>query len=128
VYKQSKYIANIFVYGDSLQQYLVSIIVPNFENIAAWAKSKGLPEKPADLIKKPELLKLIQDDMKVIAAKEKLRGFEEVKKIRLHDQDFTVENDLLTPSMKLKRHQAKLRFKKEIDAMYAEKEDAKSKL
>jgi long-chain acyl-CoA synthetase len=125
VYKQSKFVGNIFVYGDSLQQYLVAIVVPNFENVLPWAKTKGLGDKPAELIKKPELLKLILEDMKIIAAREKLRGFEEVSRITLHGEDFTVENDLLTPSMKLKRHQAKLRFKKEIDAMYSEQPKAK---
>lgn len=126
VYKQSKYVANIFVYGDSLQQYLVAIVVPSLETVLPWAKTKGISDKPEQLIQNVELQKLIMDDMKVIAAREKLRGFEEVHKIALHDQEFTVENDLLTPSFKLKRHQAKLKFKKQIDAMYAS--DLKAKL
>lgn len=119
LYKQSKYIGHIFVYGDSFQQYLVAIVVPAFDVIIPWAKSKGLPEIPSELIKRPEVIQLIQDDMKAIGLREKLRGFEEVKRIALHDQEFTVENDMLTPSFKLKRHQAKLRFKSQIDSLYS---------
>jgi long-chain acyl-CoA synthetase len=118
VYKQSKFVGHIFVYGDSFQQYLVAIVVPSFEALIPWAKSKGLPESPAELIKLPQVSQMILEDMRVQANRENLRGFEEVKKISLHLQEFTVENDMLTPSLKLKRHQAKLKFQTEISKMY----------
>jgi len=44
VYKQNRYVANIFVHGDSNQDYLIAIVVPNFENVAGWADSQGLKD------------------------------------------------------------------------------------
>jgi hypothetical protein len=40
--------------------------------------------------------------------------------IRLTDETFTVDNDLLTPTFKLKRPQLLEKFKKEVDAMYVD--------
>jgi len=49
-----------------------------------------------------------------------LKGFECFKNVYLTHEQFSVQNDLLTPTFKLKRHQAKVKFQEEIDAMYAE--------
>jgi Lon protease-like protein len=48
-----------------------------------------------------------------------LKGFEMVKDIRLEATLFSVENDLLTPTFKLKRNVAKQRYQALIDEMYA---------
>jgi long-chain acyl-CoA synthetase len=49
-----------------------------------------------------------------------LKGFEVVRAVHVHPELFTVENDLLTPTLKLKRHQASKHFKIPLDQMYAE--------
>lgn len=49
---------------------------------------------------------------------DKLKGFEIVKSILLDTEGFSVENDLLTPSFKLKRPQLQIKFQSQIDAMY----------
>lgn len=119
-------ITGVFVYGDSFQQYLVAIIVPNWENVLPWAKANGLSDSRDQLLQNPKLMNAIMDDMAIVGKKEGLKGFEEVKKIRLVAEEFTVENGLLTPSFKVKRHQAKLKFKHLIDSMYSS--DPKAKL
>jgi long-chain acyl-CoA synthetase len=50
-----------------------------------------------------------------------LKGFEQVRAIALCDELFSVENNLITPTFKLKRPQAKERFQRDIAAMYATK-------
>jgi long-chain acyl-CoA synthetase len=57
-----------------------------------------------------------------VGKEEGLRGFEHVRRFKIVAEEFSVENDLLTPSMKLKRHLAKLRFKAEIDELYSQLE------
>ena len=47
-----------------------------------------------------------------------LKGFEIIKKVHLTAEEFTVDNDLITPSFKLKRPQLKKQFKQTIDKMY----------
>jgi long-chain acyl-CoA synthetase len=53
-----------------------------------------------------------------VCKKSLLNGFETVRAIHLHPEPFTVENDLLTPTFKLKRNDAKKFFIKQIDALY----------
>jgi long-chain acyl-CoA synthetase len=47
-----------------------------------------------------------------------LQSFEMAKAVFLHPEPFTLENDLLTPTFKLKRNVAKTRFQDVIDALY----------
>ena len=48
----------------------------------------------------------------------KLKGFEAVRAVFLEPEPFSVDNDLLTPTFKLKRPQLQKRYQDEIDAMY----------
>jgi long-chain acyl-CoA synthetase len=49
-----------------------------------------------------------------------LRGFEYVKIIHLESELFSLENGMLTPTMKLKRNEGKIKYEKEIAGMYAQ--------
>jgi len=57
-------------------------------------------------------------ELEVIAHNRKLQGFERVKSVHLATDAFTVENELLTPTMKLKRPVAAKAFRAEIDELY----------
>lgn len=58
------------------------------------------------------------DEMAELGKKNKLSGLEKPKDIHLTKEAFSVENNILTPTFKLKRNVARDYFKKEIDAMY----------
>jgi len=60
------------------------------------------------------------DDMRRLSIEKKLSGLEKPKDIFLSLDPFTVENNLLTPTFKLKRNVAREVFKLQIDAMYSE--------
>jgi len=47
-----------------------------------------------------------------------LQGFEKLKAVYIATEPFTVENDLLTPTLKLKRSEAAKAFRNEIDELY----------
>lgn len=121
VYIQSTFVGQVFVHGDSLQPYLVSIIVPDFGGVKKWAAANN---KDFEALKKDlndaDLKKAILDDLNQLATANKFNGLERIKKFHLHNKEFTVEEDLLTPSMKLKRPVAAKRFKAEIDALYGQ--------
>ncbi|TMW67702.1 hypothetical protein Poli38472_011322 [Pythium oligandrum] len=121
VYAKSKFIGQIFVYGDSLKNELVAIVVPDPDVTAAWVASKGRSEADstvARLVENAHFQKEVLTDMDRIAKEAQLRGFEYVKKIYLHADAFSMEEDLITPTFKLKRPQLKTRFQQQIDAMY----------
>jgi long-chain acyl-CoA synthetase len=121
VYTQSPLVAQAFVYGDSLQSCLVGIFVPDEEYVMGeWAKNAGKTGATfAELCADPALKAAIAEDLKRVGKAGKLRGFECVKAIELESELWTVENDLLTPTFKLKRKQAKDKYQDQIDAMYA---------
>mmetsp|Transcript_43353 Transcript_43353/g.41774 ORF Transcript_43353/g.41774 Transcript_43353/m.41774 type:complete len:117 (+) Transcript_43353:1662-2012(+) len=109
----------IFVYGDSIQAYLLAVIFPNKEAADAWAAARGM-EKPSfkEILDHPEYKKLVLEEIANKAKEFKLTGLERVRKVHFIDYPFTVENDLLTPTFKVKRNKAKIVFQKEIDEMY----------
>jgi len=113
-------IMQAFVYGDSLQNYVVAIIVPEKSEIEEWAKQKeGLTyESYEDLLKQKETEQFMMDEIKRTSKEEGFYGFEIPQKIHMTATQFTVENELLTPSFKLKRNEAKLYFFSQIKDMY----------
>ncbi|KAF1319367.1 Long-chain-fatty-acid-coa ligase, partial [Globisporangium splendens] len=123
VYLKSKYVAQIFVYGDSLQSVLVAVVVPDPEVAEAWGQSKGLSKSdstPAKLANNPEFQKEVLQDMDRTGKEAQLRGFEFVKKVHYHPDAFTMDQGLITPTFKLKRPQLKEFFQQQINDMYAQ--------
>jgi long-chain acyl-CoA synthetase len=121
---KSKYVAQIFVHGDSLESFLVAVVVPKKEGIIEFLNSKGIQYK-LDAIHEhfgnKELVADVLKDMEKLGRSNDFKGFEVIKKVVLSNEAFTIENDLLTPTMKLKRNEAKTKYLKEIEQMYADK-------
>jgi len=82
VYKQSPFIGSIFVHGNSDETYLVAIISPDFETVVPWAKQNNIQHKSLkELCSNPLLHSKISEEMNILGNREKLTGFEKVKKI-----------------------------------------------
>ena len=117
-----KYIEQIFVHGNSLKNYLVCIVHPKSDDIINYLKSKGIDEVNHDNYKNyfddEDLKKEIIKEMDSFGRKNGLKGFEIPKQIFLFKDKFSVENQIITPTMKMKRHVAKKFFEKEINKMY----------
>ncbi|TQV90699.1 hypothetical protein V2A60_006910 [Cordyceps javanica] len=120
-------IANGLVHGDSSESTLVGIFGVEPESFAAFAsKIVGREVAPADLalVKeaaahpavKKEFLRILED----IGRKKKLAGYERIKNLTLAVEPFSVENELLTPTLKLKRQQAAKAYRADIVRMYKE--------
>eukprot|EP00536_Pseudo-nitzschia_multiseries_P017474 jgi/Psemu1/70228/estExt_Genemark1.C_15790005 len=128
---QSLLIGQAFVYGDSLQSALVAVVVPDEEPVRSLLSSEDPSAAKAplsDLCKSEKLRAAIMADMTKIGKANGLHGFEMPKSIHLTHQPFSVEDGLLTPTFKLKRPQARDKFEKEIEHMYAVMPKPKSKL
>ncbi|KAL8434196.1 hypothetical protein ACSSS7_003297 [Eimeria intestinalis] len=124
VYAQSRFVAQCFVFGFSSENSLVAIVVPDEEQVQRWLKetrgNANASQPLSEVIKDPQLQQAILDDMQQVGKREGLKGFEMARKLRLHADPFTVENGLITPTFKLKRHYAKEVFAGEIKQMYQE--------
>jgi len=135
VYARAPSVAQIFVYGSSLEASLVAVVVPDYEVLPTWLPSHvpGVdPQaKPAELVKNRQVEKAIFDELIATGKAGGLQSFEQVRVIRLVAEAFSVENGLLTPTFKAKRPQLQAAFQNEIDDMYtfihAEEDKVKGK-
>lgn len=119
IYIRSEPVSQIYVHGDSLQAFLVGIVVPDAEVMPGWAKKKGFEGSFAELCNNLELKKAIMADMVRLGKESGLHSFEQVKAIHIHKEMFTVQNGLLTPTLKAKRPELREFFKEEIEELYA---------
>ena len=120
-----KYIEQLFIYGDSLQSYLVGILYPKYKDVIDFLKNKGIEnvtkENYKDYFDDPDLIKDILKEINDYSRHNDIKGFEIVKKVHLCKEPFSVDNNLLTTTMKIRRHIAKKYFMKEIEEMYSSK-------
>ncbi|OWZ00055.1 Long-chain-fatty-acid-CoA ligase [Phytophthora megakarya] len=122
-YTKSKFVAQLFVYGDSLQSCLVGVLVPDLEVAKVWAREHDLAGEDATkdkILENAEYQKDVREDMERVAKEAELRGFERVRNIHFHPKPFSSEDGLVTPTFKLKRPQLKAYFQREIDGLYRE--------
>ncbi|XP_035224523.1 long-chain-fatty-acid--CoA ligase 6-like [Stegodyphus dumicola] len=118
IYLSSTYVSQIFVHGESLQSCLVAIIVPDREVVLSWCKEKGIGGTWDEICKHKDVKQMILDDITRLGKKAGLKSFEQVKDIYLHSEMFTVDNGLLTPTLKTKRPDCRKCFMGVIEAMY----------
>ncbi|XP_017294320.1 long-chain-fatty-acid--CoA ligase 5 [Kryptolebias marmoratus] len=119
VYVRSGPVAQVFVHGDSLQSSLVAVVVPDADVLPSFAKSLGIQGSIEELCKNTEIKKAIISDMTKLGREAGLKSFEQVKAVHLHPDLFTIENGLLTPTLKAKRAELKALFQLQIDQLYA---------
>uniref|UniRef100_A0A9J8CXT6 Arachidonate--CoA ligase n=1 Tax=Cyprinus carpio carpio TaxID=630221 RepID=A0A9J8CXT6_CYPCA len=119
IYIRSEAVAQAFVHGDSLQACLVAIIVPDPDFLPGWAKKRGIEGSYEELCKNKEVKKAILEDIVKLGKESGLKSFEQVKDIALHTEMFSIQNGLLTPTLKAKRADLRDCFRKLIDELYS---------
>jgi long-chain acyl-CoA synthetase len=112
-------VEQIMVMGDG-QKFVSALIVPNFERLQAWAEKTDvdLPDDHRALCRDDRVREWV--DAEVQRVNEDLSKHEQIKQFRLTPEEWTSENDLLTPSVKKKRRSILERFADEVDAIYEE--------
>jgi len=109
-------IEQIVVYGDR-RPYLVAIVVPAMEACDAWAHARGLPETDwPHLATSDTLRKTLQT--RISGHLRVLPPHEQIRRICIRSRPFTIEEGLLTPTLKIKRRQVFARFISELEALY----------
>ncbi len=111
----SRYINQVLVVGDS-RNYLTALITLDPDSTAEYARQHGIGFASAEeLAMHPEIVALIESEVE--KKNRGLASFETIKKVRLVPE-FTIDNGLLTPTMKVKRRKAAKRYAGEIAALY----------
>ncbi|KAK4355619.1 hypothetical protein RND71_024590 [Anisodus tanguticus] len=92
----------------------------------SWQENTKQNKDVKQLCTNPRAKAAVLKDMDIVGKEAQLRGFEFAKANTLVLEPFTMENDLLTPTYKIKRPQARAYFAKEIADMYAELSESNS--
>jgi len=104
VYAKSPLVDQLFIYGNSLQSFLVAVIVANEAEYNKLGKDKDA------------LMKAIN----AFGKENKLKGFEMIRGCVVESEPFSVENGLLTPTQKAKRPVIQQKYKPALEALYTE--------
>ncbi|KAK3719704.1 medium-chain fatty acid-CoA ligase faa2 [Vermiconidia calcicola] len=121
------WLAQGYVHGDSAQSNLVAIFGFQPDMFAAFLqKVIDKQVSPTDLkaleaaAQDPKVRQAVLKEMGKVGRKAKFNSYENVRAVRLMAEPFSIENELLTPTLKLKRPQTAKKYRHLIDEMYAE--------
>jgi long-chain acyl-CoA synthetase len=122
--KGSRFVNQIVLVG-SERKFPAALIVPNFEQLENYAKHKNLDIKtPAEFCSHPRIINLFERQIAELTRN--LSPFEQVKKIALLENEFTVEGGELTPTLKIKRRVIDEKYRHIIEKIYAAAEKEKA--
>ena len=108
-------IAQSMMYGD-FKNYLVAILVPDRDYAQEWAKDHHKEFNLKILNQDPDFIKMIKETTERV--NKKLSQIEQVRKYLLIDEEFTVENDMMTPTLKVRRFKVKEKYQSQLEALY----------
>jgi long-chain acyl-CoA synthetase len=116
--KLSPYVANAMVYGDN-RPYNVALVVADVRAVRRWAETdhQRLPNDDAGVLKDDRVRALFKAEIEKHGAA--FKGFEAIRDFALIADDFTTDNGMLTPSLKLKRRKVVETYGALIDQMFA---------
>ncbi|WP_420454115.1 AMP-dependent synthetase/ligase [Rubrivirga sp.] len=112
---ESPLIEQAVVVGNS-QKFCTALIFPNMEALPVWAKNHGVTAQGEALLKEPAVQ--AEFERLVAEANEGMDHWSQVQRFRLVPELMTVENELLTPTMKVKRGAVNKAYTDSIDTMY----------
>jgi long-chain acyl-CoA synthetase len=101
-------IGSVMVYGDN-RPHNVALVVPCADDLAALIAGE---------VTEDDLRRAITEDIQNLSVE--FKGFERIRSFSLLTEDFTQANQLLTPSLKLKRRLIIQRWGHEIERLYSE--------
>ena len=109
-------IANAMLAGEG-KKYNVCIVIPDFEVLGKYAEANGLSTDPDALVANQQVTDMLADEITRFL-KQKYGGYEIPKKFLFIADDFTLENGMLTQTMKLKRRVVFEKYNDAIEALY----------
>ena len=109
-------VQNAMVYGEN-RAFNICLVVPEFTVLRKYAQQHGLPIDDESLLKSPEIEKMVAETI-TSSLKGKYGGYEIPKKFILLAEGFSIENGMLTPTLKLKRRVVMEKYRDKVVALY----------
>ncbi|MFC4550263.1 MULTISPECIES: AMP-dependent synthetase/ligase [Halorussus] len=119
----SEVVEQCVVIGDG-HKFVSALLVPNFEEVRRRADREGidLPDDDRELCRNDRVREWLEAEVE--AVNERFESYERIKQFRVVPEEFTEDNDLLTPTMKKKRRNILERFADDIDEIYEREYEA----
>ncbi|KHK89736.1 AMP-dependent synthetase/ligase [Novosphingobium malaysiense] len=108
-------IAQAMVSGDR-RPYIVGLIVPDAEWAQQWADARGKSANVAELQNDSDFRSAVRTA--VDRVNEHLSVIEKVRRFEFADEPFAIENEEMTPSLKIRRHKLRERYGPRLAALY----------
>ena len=113
---QSKYIDMLVVLGDN-KKYVTALIVPSFHSLEKYAKEMSISyENNQQLIDNPIILDFYQKQ--IDECQKELTSYEKIVKFSLLPETFSIDNKMLTNTLKIKRKAISEKYSELIEKMY----------
>ena len=115
---ESKFIEQAMVIGDGMK-FASAFIVPNYAHLLDWAKNDA-PElarmSKEEFLNTPVIIKKVNQEVR--QANQHFGNWEQIKKPIILNNEFTIENGELTPTLKMKRKVILEHHQEEFNALY----------
>ncbi len=108
-------ISQAMVHGDR-RPYLVALIVPDQEAAREWAEANGKPADLATLVEDEAFKAAIGEAVERVNGE--LSAIERVRRFILTPDPFTIENTMMTPTLKIRRHVIRDQYGPRLDDLY----------
>ncbi|KAF8358930.1 acs-5 [Pristionchus pacificus] len=119
IYTRAHPVQQVYVDGDSLERWLIAVVVPETEVLQEWdEREHGNKRSIEEICRDDKAADFVLSTLVKIGKENKLNSIEQVKKVILEVDPFTVENGLLTPTLKAKRPQLRLKYINAMAAVY----------
>ncbi|MGB0166262.1 MAG: AMP-dependent synthetase/ligase [Luteibaculum sp.] len=118
-YKESRFIENIAVVGE-FRKFPGGLVIPDFDFVKSWCKEKNLsiPATREEMVTMQEVKDRIWEEIEKYNTQ--FGRWEQVKKIVLLANEFSIDGGELTPTLKLKRKVIKEKYAEQIESIYAD--------
>lgn len=116
----SPFIANVMIHGEH-RPYNVALVVLDPARVTAWVAERGLPGD-GDVTRLPEVHALIEEELARLSTS--FRRYERPRAFVLTTDELTIENGMLTPTLKLKRAKLLERYGDALEALYTREHPA----
>ncbi|RXK50056.1 AMP-dependent synthetase/ligase [Halorientalis pallida] len=120
-FSTSSRVEQIMVMGDD-EKFVSALIVPNFDAIRRWADNRNLdlPTGRNAICEDERVKEWVVQDVQLV--NRNLEKHETIKEVELVAEEWTPENDLLTPSLKKKRRNILAEHAEQVDGIYGNRE------
>ncbi|MCQ2306149.1 MAG: long-chain fatty acid--CoA ligase [Bacteroidales bacterium] len=113
----SGFIENIVVFGEN-QKFAAAIIHPDFNFLKQWCKKHNIKfTTPEEMIHNENVIKRIGKEVKYL--NESLGEVEKIKRFELIADEWTVQNGILTPTLKVKRRVVMMKYENVIVKLFS---------